>query len=117
MFEIQAAYWVGGFQNSDTTPTITDSTVDYATGIIEFNKTTGTLKQFDALFTAVQQGALVYPPLGEKGVLVVVGGEVPFIKDGINAILTPVSVLIGSIVQTPLPKRNISEPMELCMGL
>ncbi|KAE8163035.1 hypothetical protein BDV40DRAFT_264045 [Aspergillus tamarii] len=87
--EIQAAYWVGGFQNRDTTPAITDSTVGYATGMIQFNTTTGTLTQLDAPFTPVQQGALVYLPAGEMGVLVFVGGEVPSIKDGINATLTP----------------------------
>ncbi|KAE8422773.1 hypothetical protein BDV36DRAFT_309790 [Aspergillus pseudocaelatus] len=87
--EVQAAYWVGGFQNSDTTPAITDSTVNYATGMIQFNTTTGTLTQLDAPFTPVQQGALVYLPVGGKGILVFVGGEVPSIKDGINASLTP----------------------------
>ncbi|KAE8313114.1 hypothetical protein BDV41DRAFT_564630 [Aspergillus transmontanensis] len=87
--QIQAAYWVGGFQNRDTTPAITDSTVDYATGMIQFNTTTGTFTQLDAPFTPVQQGALVYLPIGEKGVLVFVGGEVPSIQNGINATLTP----------------------------
>ncbi|KAB8264201.1 hypothetical protein BDV32DRAFT_135551 [Aspergillus pseudonomiae] len=87
--QIQAAYWVGGYQDSDTTPAITDKTVDYATGMIQFNTTTGTFTQFDAPFTPVQQGALVYLPVGEKGILVFVGGEVPSIQNGINATLTP----------------------------
>lgn len=87
--QIQAAYWVGGYQDSDTTPAITDKTVDYATGMIQFNTTTGTFTQLDAPFTPVQQGALVYLPVGEKGILVFVGGEVPSIQKGINATLTP----------------------------
>ncbi|KAE8379096.1 hypothetical protein BDV26DRAFT_176784 [Aspergillus bertholletiae] len=87
--QIQAAYWVGGYQNSDTTPAITDKTVDYATGMIQFNTTTGTFTQLDAPFTPVQQGALVYVPVGEMGILVFVGGEVPSIQNGINATLTP----------------------------
>lgn len=99
--QIQAAYWVGGFQNSDTTPAITDSTVDYATGMIQFNTTTGTFTQLDAPFAPVQQGALVYLPIGEKGVLVFVGGEVPSIQNGINATLTPVSVWTAALLETP----------------
>ncbi|KAE8141236.1 hypothetical protein BDV38DRAFT_268517 [Aspergillus pseudotamarii] len=87
--EVQAVYWVSGFQNSDITPAITDNTVSYATGMIQCNTTTGTLTQLDAPFTPVQQGTLLYLPVGEKGVLVFVGGEVPSIKDGINATLTP----------------------------
>ena len=75
--------------------------------MIQFNRTTGTLTQLDAPFTPVQQGTLLYLPVGEKGVLVFVGGEVPSIKDGISATLTPVSVRIGSIFQNPLLKREI----------
>ncbi|KAF9894833.1 hypothetical protein FE257_004454 [Aspergillus nanangensis] len=87
--DIQAAYWLGGYQSSDTTLSITDKTVDYAAGMIQFNTTTGVFTQLDAPFTPVQQGALVYIPVGEQGILVYVGGEVPSVQEGINATLTP----------------------------
>ena len=91
--EIQADYWVGGYQAYDTTISITDDTQkDYATGMIQLNTTTGVYTGLDAPFTPVQDGSLSYlPEVGEMGVLVFVGGEVPSIQNGDNATLTPVS--------------------------
>ncbi|KAJ5266977.1 Kelch-type beta propeller [Penicillium angulare] len=87
--QIQAAYWVGGYQDSDTTVTITDSTVNYAKGMIQLNTTTGIYTSLEAPFTPVQDGSLSYIPVGEMGILVYVGGEIPSIQDGINATLVP----------------------------
>jgi hypothetical protein len=88
--KIQAAYWVGGYQASDTTVSITDSTKNYASGMIQLNTTTGEYVALSAPFTPVQEGALAYIPVGEMGILLYVGGEVPSIQNGINATLTPV---------------------------
>ncbi|KAL2863953.1 putative cell wall anchored protein [Aspergillus lucknowensis] len=87
--EIQAAYWIGGYQSSDTTLSITDDTKVYATGMIQFNTTTQEFSLLDAPFTPVQEGALVHIPVGELGVLVYFGGEVPSVQSGTNAELTP----------------------------
>ncbi|KAJ5937351.1 hypothetical protein N7454_004651 [Penicillium verhagenii] len=86
---IQAAYWVGGYQASDTTTTITDSTMNYASGMIQLNTTTGIYTSLAAPFTPVQDGSLSYIPVGDMGILVYIGGEVPSIQNGINATLTP----------------------------
>ncbi|KAE8394107.1 hypothetical protein BDV23DRAFT_179911 [Aspergillus alliaceus] len=83
--QIQAAYWVGFIKTAILRP----PSPIYTTGMIQFNTTTGTFTQFDAPFTPVQRGALVCVPVGEKGALVFVGGEVPSVQKGINATLTP----------------------------
>ncbi|KAB8233993.1 uncharacterized protein BDW43DRAFT_310668 [Aspergillus alliaceus] len=83
--QVQAAYWVGFIKTAILRP----PTPIYTTGMIQFNTTTGTFTQFDAPFTPVQRGALVCVPVGEKGALVFVGGEVPSVQKGINATLTP----------------------------
>ncbi|KAL4751807.1 hypothetical protein BDW72DRAFT_202862 [Aspergillus terricola var. indicus] len=87
--ELQAAYWLGGYQSRDTTPSITDDTKTYATGMIQFNTTTEVYTLLDAPFTPVQQGALVYLPTLYEGVLLYFGGEVPSVQDGIDAQLSP----------------------------
>ncbi|KAL5047125.1 hypothetical protein BDW71DRAFT_181117 [Aspergillus fruticulosus] len=87
--ELQAAYWLGGYQSSDTTPSITDDTKTYATGMIQFNTTTEEYTLLEAPFTPVQQGALVYLPTFYQGVLLYFGGEVPSVQDGIDAQLSP----------------------------
>ncbi|KAJ5907096.1 uncharacterized protein N7473_004012 [Penicillium subrubescens] len=60
--KIQAAYWVGGYQASDTTVSITDSTKNYVSGMIQLNTTTGEYVALSAPFTPVQEGALTYIP-------------------------------------------------------
>ncbi|KAL4919697.1 hypothetical protein BDW62DRAFT_209634 [Aspergillus aurantiobrunneus] len=87
--EIQASYWIGGLQDSDTTPSITDKTRTYATGMIQFNTTTQEFTLLDAPFTPVQEGALVYLPVKKLGALIFFGGEVPSAQSGINVELTP----------------------------
>ncbi|KAJ0419206.1 hypothetical protein BJY00DRAFT_286482 [Aspergillus carlsbadensis] len=87
--ELQAAYWVGGYQSSDTTSSITDDTKVYTTVMLQFNTTTGELIQLDAPFTPVQEGALVYIPNRRLGALIYFGGEVPSEQSGTDAILTP----------------------------
>ncbi|KAL3461828.1 hypothetical protein BJX64DRAFT_152016 [Aspergillus heterothallicus] len=89
VLELQAAYWVGGYQSSDTTPSITDETKEYATSMLQFNTTTGEFSQLDAPFTPIQEGALVYIPNRRLGTLVYFGGEVPSEANGANATLTP----------------------------
>ncbi|KAL4904766.1 hypothetical protein BDW74DRAFT_168005 [Aspergillus multicolor] len=87
--ELQASYWLGGYQSSETTSSIFDATKRYASGMVQFNTTTGEFKLLEAPFTSVQEGALVYIPAGEQGVLICIGGEVPSVQDGINAQLMP----------------------------
>lgn len=106
--ELQAAYWLGGYQSRDTTPSITDDTRAYATGMIQFNTTTEVYTLLDAPFTPVQQGALVYLPTLHQGVLLYFGGEVPSVQDGIDAQLSP--------VRSPTPGSLQTNEIEL-MGL
>ncbi|KAL4812318.1 hypothetical protein BDW67DRAFT_170416 [Aspergillus spinulosporus] len=87
--EIQAAYWIGGYQDSNTTTSITDGTKKYASGMIQFNTTTEEFIVLDAPFTPVQEGALVYLPVNRMGALLFFGGEVPSVQEGIDAELTP----------------------------
>ncbi|KAL4739023.1 hypothetical protein BDV11DRAFT_215509 [Aspergillus similis] len=87
--EIQAAYWIGGYQDSNTTTSITDGTKKYASGMIQFNKTTEEFVVFDAPFTPVQDGTLVFLPVNRMGALLFFGGEVPSVQEGIDAELTP----------------------------
>ncbi|KAL3486353.1 hypothetical protein BJX62DRAFT_215348 [Aspergillus germanicus] len=87
--ELQTAYWVGGYQSSDTTSSITDDTKVYTTVMLQFNTTTGELFQLDAPFTPVQEGALVYVPNRRLGTLIYFGGEVPSEQSGTDATLTP----------------------------
>ena len=109
---IQAGFWVGGYRASGTTASITDSTRDYATGMIQLNTTTGQYTALDGPYEAVEEGSLSYVPVGDKGILVYIGGDVPSIKDGINATMSAVSV------GNPCMKTRIlikaSEPMEPC---
>lgn len=51
----------------------------------------------DSPYTAVQQGALVYLPFGNQGILVYMGGEVPSIAKGANATLGSVSLFFYAI--------------------
>ena len=74
---VQGAFWVGGYQSSDTTPDITDDTRTYAKGMIALNTTTQDFVRLDAPFAPVQNGAMVFLPVGPQGVLVYFGGEVP----------------------------------------
>ncbi|KAJ5357420.1 hypothetical protein N7541_004578 [Penicillium brevicompactum] len=85
---IQAGYWIGGYQGSGTTVSITDSTKDYATGLIQLNTTTGMYTSLDGPYEAVEEGSLSYVPVGDMGILVYIGGDVPSIKDGINATMS-----------------------------
>ncbi|KAL3433351.1 hypothetical protein BDV09DRAFT_205396 [Aspergillus tetrazonus] len=87
--EIQAAYWIGGYQDSNTTTSITDSTKKYASGMIQFNTTTEEYVVLDAPFTPLQEGALVYLPVNSMGALLFFGGKVPSVREGIDAELTP----------------------------
>jgi hypothetical protein len=87
---LQSSFWAGGYQDRDTTPAITDQRRVYADGMITFNTSTGEFRQVAAPFTPVQNGALVYVPVGE-GVLVYMGGETPSVADGVNATMAPVS--------------------------
>ncbi|KAK2775506.1 hypothetical protein FQN52_003975 [Onygenales sp. PD_12] len=86
---IQSGYWIGGYQSSDTTLDITDKTKRYSSTMLHFNTTTGEIEQLHAPFSPVEQGALVHIPVGELGILVYFGGEVPSVADGIDATLTP----------------------------
>ncbi|RAK80039.1 uncharacterized protein BO72DRAFT_27003 [Aspergillus fijiensis CBS 313.89] len=83
--ELQSAYWLGGYQDSSTTTAITDSRRMYATSMVEFNTTTGEIAEIESPVTPVQDGALVYIPVGEKGLLVFLGGETPSMVNGTNA--------------------------------
>ncbi|CAI7635574.1 uncharacterized protein N7487_002539 [Penicillium crustosum] len=85
---IQAGFWIGGYRASGTTASITDSTRDYATGMIQLNTTTGQYTALDGPYEAVEEGSLSYVPVGDKGILVYIGGDVPSIKDGINATMS-----------------------------
>lgn len=60
--------------------------------MIQLNTTTGVYTGLEAPFTPVQDGSLSYlPDVGEMGMLVFMGGEVPSIQNGENATFTPVS--------------------------
>ncbi|KAL2783093.1 hypothetical protein BJX66DRAFT_349881 [Aspergillus keveii] len=87
--DLQAAYWVGGYQSHNTTPSFTDDTKEYTTVMLQFNTTTGEFSQLDAPFTPVQEGALVYIPNRRLGTLIYFGGEVPSEQSGTDATLTP----------------------------
>jgi hypothetical protein len=89
---IQGAYWLGGYQSSDTTETIPDKTINYLDKMIQLNTTTGQITELSAPSTRVQQGALVYIPVGRMGILVFMGGEVPSAATGVNLTYTPVSL-------------------------
>lgn len=88
---IQAAFWIGGYQGSGTTSAITDSTKNYVGGMVQLNTTTGQYKSLSGPYDAVQEGSLSYIPVGDMGILVYMGGEIPSIQDGINATLASVS--------------------------
>jgi hypothetical protein len=53
--EIQAAYWIGGYHDSNTTTSITDSTKKYASDMIQFNTTTEDFVVLDSSFTPVKR--------------------------------------------------------------
>jgi hypothetical protein len=61
-----------------------------------YHASTGEFRQVAAPFTPVQNGALVYVPVGE-GVLVYMGGETPSVADGVNATMAPVSLIWGFV--------------------
>ncbi|KAJ5648013.1 hypothetical protein N7490_004385 [Penicillium lividum] len=86
--DIQAAFWIGGYRSSSTTTTITDSTEEYTQKMIQLNTTTGQYKSLSGPYDAVQEGSLSYIPVGDMGILVYIGGEVPSIQNGVNATLT-----------------------------
>jgi hypothetical protein len=88
---MQSAFWVGGYQSSETTTEITGLTNKYVRGMIQFNTTTGSFTQLDAPFTPVQNGALVHIPVGDSGVLVYFGGETPASADAVNTSLSLVN--------------------------
>ena len=50
----------------------------------------------DSPYTAVEQGALVFLPFGDEGILVFMGGEVPSIAKGANATLSSVGSFLFS---------------------
>lgn len=112
---IQAAFWIGGYRSSSTTLTITDSVVDYAQGTIQLNTTTGQYTSLDAPYDAVQEGSLSYVPIGDMGILIYIGGEVPSIQDGVNATLTSVS--LETCLSTIKMLIHSPEFMELCTSL
>lgn len=88
--ELQAAYYLGGYETKQTTSSITDDTKSYATGMIQYNTTTMEYTLLEAPFTPVQQGALVYLPSRDKGALVFLGGEVPASKSSVDPEITTV---------------------------
>lgn len=93
---IQTSFWIGGYRSSSTTLTITDSTEEYARGVIQLKTTTGQYTSLDEPYDDVQAGSLSYEPIGDMGILVYIGDEVPSIQDGVNATLTSVaSKLVG----------------------
>lgn len=105
--ELQAAYWLGGYQTKQTTSSITDGTKSYATGMIQYNTTTMEYTLLEAPFTPVQQGALVYLPARDKGALVFLGGEVPARKDGVDTEITPVRLPnLRCSLQTNRPRTH-----------
>ncbi|CEL10528.1 hypothetical protein ASPCAL13646 [Aspergillus calidoustus] len=92
---------VGGYQSSNSTPSITDDTKEHTTVMLQFNTTTGEFSQLDAPFTPVQEGALVYIPNRRLGTLIYFGGEVPSEQSGIDATLTPDNFAQpSSVIQT-----------------
>lgn len=113
--DIQAAFWIGGYRGSGTTSTITDSTEDYVGGMVQLNTTTGQYTSLTGPYDAVQEGSLSYIPVGDMGILVYMGGEVPSIADGINATLTSVSFKAPLLRIVSL--INKSEFMGLCPSL
>jgi hypothetical protein len=89
---IQAGFWVGGYQGSGTTASITDSTKKYASEMIQLNTTTGRYTSMNAPYNAVEEGSLSYLPVGDNGILVYIGGDVPSVKNGVNATMTAMSI-------------------------
>lgn len=81
--------------------------------MIQLNTTTGEYAALPAPFTPVQEGALTYIPVGEMGILVYVGGEVPSIQNGINATLTPVCTRQSS----QQIAQNLTAVLLECVGL
>lgn len=65
----------------------------YGTGMLQFNTTTQEFTSLDAPVTPVQEGALLYIPVGEMGLLVFIGGDTPSVKDGTDAKLYAVSIV------------------------
>ncbi|PGH11406.1 hypothetical protein AJ79_04907 [Helicocarpus griseus UAMH5409] len=111
---IQSAFWIGGYQDSDTTPDIKDKTKIYTDDMIQFNTTSGALTQIESPITPVEQGALVHLPIGELGILIYFGGEVPSTRNGIGATLTPNSwdyVFIYDIAGKKWSKQATTGPI------
>lgn len=83
--------------------------------MIQLNTTTGQYTSLNSPYNAVQEGSLSYVPVGDMGILVYIGGEVPSIQDGVNATLTSVSFETRWPSITGLIRG--SEFMELCPSL
>ena len=94
--DVQAAFWLGGYQSSDTSPLYDDDTKSYSDKMYQLNTTTGQFTMLDSPYTAVEQGALVFLPFGDEGILVFMGGEVPSIAKGANATLSSVGSFLFS---------------------
>ncbi|QIX01679.1 hypothetical protein AMS68_007196 [Peltaster fructicola] len=73
----QNAYYVGGYQDSTTSKTITDGLKHFATKMIAFNTTSASPNTLSAPFLPVQNGAVTYLPYGKAGSLLYFGGETP----------------------------------------
>ncbi|KAA8914640.1 hypothetical protein FN846DRAFT_926013 [Sphaerosporella brunnea] len=84
---IQAAYWIGGYQSSDTTPEITDDKKIYPSGMMMLNTTTNEIRNITTPFGSTQGGAVVFLPTPGMGSLVYIGGEV--VKTGTSSAGTP----------------------------
>lgn len=114
--DIQAAFWLGGYQSSDTSPLYDDDTKSYSDKMYQLNTTTGQFTMLDPPYTAVEQGALVFLPFGDEGSLVFMGGEVPSIAKGANATLSSVSLFSSVILGLPAADTDL-ESMESCASL
>lgn len=76
--------------------------------MIQLNTSTGEYSPLTPPFPAVQEGSLSYLPVGDMGILVYIGGDVPSTPDGISPTMTPVS-----LVYEQLTVLTCSELMEL----
>lgn len=79
---MQAGYWVGGFHSTGVSTAANQQTQEYASGMLVFNTTTQEASQVDAPIAPVQNGALIYLPYGDRGVLLFLGGEKPASANG-----------------------------------
>ncbi|QQK47050.1 Kelch-type beta propeller [Penicillium digitatum] len=56
--------------------------------MIQLNTTAGQYTSLDGPYKAVEEGSLSFVPVGDRGILVYIGGDVPSIQDGINATMS-----------------------------